>query len=48
VAAGISSNCLEFRREWRDAGSKVVSRGLACRADSGDWSVMSMPPKPAS
>jgi len=48
VAAGISGNCLEFRREWRDAGNKIVSRGLACRADSGDWSVLSMPPKPAS
>jgi surface antigen len=48
VAVGVSSNCLEFRREWRDAANKVVSRGLACRADSGDWSVLSMPPKPAS
>ena len=48
VSAGVSSNCLEFRREWRDAGNKVVSRGLACRADSGEWSVLSMPPKPAS
>ena len=48
IAAGLSSNCLEFRREWSDAAHKVVSRGLACRSDSGDWSVLSMPPKPAS
>jgi anti-sigma factor RsiW len=48
VAAGVSGDCLEFRREWSDAGNKVVSRGLACRSDSGEWSVLSMPPKPAS
>jgi surface antigen len=48
VAAGIGGDCLEFRREWSDAGSTLVSRGLACRSDTGEWSVLSMPPKPAS
>jgi anti-sigma factor RsiW len=48
VAANVGGNCLEFRREWSDAGNKVVSRGLACRSDAGEWSVLSMPPKPAS
>jgi hypothetical protein len=48
VAANVGGNCLEFRREWSDAGSKIVSRGLACRSDTGEWSVLSMPPKPAS
>jgi surface antigen len=48
VAAGLGGDCLEFRREWSDADDKVVSRGLACRADTGEWSVLSMPPKPAS
>jgi hypothetical protein len=33
VAAGVGGDCLEFRREWNDAGSKVESRGLACRSD---------------
>lgn len=48
VAANVGGNCLEFRREWSDAGNKVASRGLACRSDMGEWSVLSMPPKPAS
>jgi surface antigen len=48
VAAGISTNCLEFRREWSDAANKLVSRGLACRSEAGEWSVLSMPAKPAS
>ena len=48
VAASVGGDCLEFRREWSDAGSKVESRGLACRSDMGEWSVLSMPPKPAS
>jgi surface antigen len=48
IAAGIGGDCLEFRREWNDAGSKVESRGLACRSDAGEWSVLNMPPKPAS
>jgi hypothetical protein len=48
VAASVGGDCLEFRREWRDAGSKVVSLGFGCRSDSGEWSVLSMPPKPAS
>ena len=48
VAASVGGECLEFRREWSDAGSKVESRGLACRSDMGEWSVLSMPPKPAS
>lgn len=48
IAAGLSSNCLEFRHEWSDGVQRIVSRGLACRSDAGDWSVMSMPPKPAS
>ena len=48
VAAGVGGDCLEFRREWNDAGSKVESRGLACRSDMGEWSVLSMPSKPAS
>ena len=48
VAAGVGGNCLEFRREWSDADNSVVSRGLACKSDTGEWSVLSMPPKPAS
>jgi hypothetical protein len=48
VAAGVGGDCLEFRREWSDAESKVESRGIACRSDTGEWSVLSMPPKPAS
>jgi anti-sigma factor RsiW len=48
IIAGVSGDCLEFRREWSDADNRVVSRGLACRADTGEWSVLSMPPKPAS
>jgi surface antigen len=48
VAAGVGGNCLEFRREWSDAGNRIVSRGLACRSEAGEWSVLSMPPKPAS
>jgi hypothetical protein len=48
VAAGVGGDCLEFRREWSDAGGNIVSRGLACRSDAGEWSVLSMPPKPAS
>jgi hypothetical protein len=37
VAASVGGDCLEFRREWSDAGSEVVSRGLACRSDVGEW-----------
>jgi len=48
VAAGVSSDCLEFRHLWSNAGRKIMSRGLACRSDTGEWSVMSMPPKPVS
>lgn len=48
IAAGVGGNCLEFRHVWSDAGSRVMSRGLACRSDTGEWSVLSMPPKPAS
>lgn len=48
IAAGVGGNCLEFRREWSDASNNLVSRGLACRSDTGEWSVLSMPPKPAS
>ena len=48
IAAGVGGDCLEFRHEWSNAGQKIVSRGLACRSDNGDWSVLSMPPKPAS
>jgi len=48
VATGVGGSCLEFRHEWSDAGSKIMSRGLACRSDAGEWSVLSMPPKPAS
>jgi anti-sigma factor RsiW len=48
IAAGLSGKCLEFRHEWSDGAQTIVSRGLACRSDAGDWSVMSMPPKPAS
>jgi surface antigen len=44
----VGGDCLEFRREWSDADNRIVSRGLACRADTGEWSVLSMPPKPAS
>lgn len=48
IAAGVGGDCLEFRREWSDADYKIVSRGLACKSDTGEWSVLSMPPKPAS
>jgi len=48
VAAGVGGDCLEFRHEWSEAGTKITSRGLACRSDTGEWSVLSMPPKPAS
>src|SRR5262249_19662719 len=48
IAGGVGGDCLEFRHEWSDAGRKVVSRGLACRSDTGEWSVLSMPPKPTS
>jgi len=48
VPAGVGGDCLEFRREWSNAGSDLVSRGLACRSDTGEWSVLSMPAKPAS
>jgi hypothetical protein len=48
IAAGVGGDCLEFRRQWSDAGSTLVSRGLACRSETGEWSVLSMPPKPAS
>jgi hypothetical protein len=48
VAAGLSGKCLEFRREWNDASNMLVSRGLACQSDTGEWSVLSMLPKPAS
>lgn len=48
VAAGFSSDCLEFRHLWSNSGQKIITRGLACRSDKGEWSVLSMPPKPAS
>jgi hypothetical protein len=48
IIAGVGGDCLEFRREWSDADNRIVSRGLACRADTGEWSVLSMPPRPAS
>jgi hypothetical protein len=48
IAAGVGGDCLEFRRQWSDADNTLVSRGLACRSDAGEWSVLSMPPKPAS
>ena len=48
VAAGVGGDCLEFRHEWSEAGTNITSRGLACRSDTGEWSVLSMPPKPAS
>lgn len=48
VVTGVGGDCLEFRHEWSDAGNTSASRGLACRADTGEWSFLSMPPKPAS
>ena len=48
IIAGVGGDCLEFRREWSDADNRIMSRGLACRSDTGEWSVLSMPPKPAS
>jgi surface antigen len=48
VAAGVGGDCLEFRHEWSGASSKIMSRGLACRSDAGEWSILSMPPKPVS
>ena len=48
VATGVGGSCLEFRHEWSDVGTKIMSRGLACRSDTGEWSVLSMPSKPAS
>jgi len=47
VAMTSGTNCLEFRHVWSHAGNRIMSRGLACRAD-GEWSVLNMPPKPAS
>lgn len=48
IAAGVGGDCLEFRHLWSNSGQKIMSRGLACRSDTGEWSVLSMPPKPAS
>jgi surface antigen len=48
IAAGIGGDCLEFRHDWNSAGQRIMSRGLACRSDAGEWSVLSMPPKPAT
>jgi anti-sigma factor RsiW len=47
VAMTSGTNCLEFRHVWSHAGNRIMSRGLACRSD-GEWSVLNMPPKPAS
>lgn len=46
VPAGVG-DCLEFRRQWSADGKQLVSRGLACRSDMGEWSVLSLPAKPA-
>jgi len=49
IVAGVGGDCLEFRREWRDSGNNsVMSRGLACRSDVGEWSVLNMPPTPGT
>jgi len=48
VTTASGSSCREFRHEWTDATGMETGHGLACRFDSGDWSILELPPKPAS
>lgn len=45
VANGVSDDCREFRH---DSAGATVSRGLACRSGSGDWSFLTLPADPAT
>jgi len=38
--------CLQFRHDWTSRGGRETASGLACRSDDGDWSVLTLPPKP--
>lgn len=48
VVTATGDTCREFRHEWTAAPNKMSSEGLACRSDAGDWSILTLPPKPAS
>lgn len=45
VTSGVSDDCREFRH---DSAGATVSRGLACRSGSGDWSFLTLPADPAT
>jgi surface antigen len=44
----LGNDCREFRHEWTDARGKGLETGLACRAATGDWSILTVPREPAS
>jgi len=49
VVTPSGGSCREFRHDWTDAAAGAMAgHGLACRSDSGDWSILDLPSKPAS
>lgn len=48
VTTGVSNDCREFRHDSAGVAGATVSRGLACRSSSGDWSVLTLPAEPAT
>ena len=48
VVTASGGSCREFRHDWTDAAGAMTGHGLACRSESGDWSILDLPPKPAS
>jgi len=48
VVTASGRSCREFRHDWTDTAGTMAGHGLACRSDSGDWSILDLPPKPAS
>jgi len=48
IDSRLGNDCREFRHEWTDARGKGLETGLACRAATGDWSILTVPREPAS
>jgi anti-sigma factor RsiW len=47
VPTALGDLCREFRHDWSDAQGNRTSHGIACLSDDGEWSVLTMPPRPA-
>src|SRR5262249_5649315 len=46
IDSRLGNDCREFRHEWKDARGTGLETGLACRAATGDWSILTVPREP--